>query len=98
MVLILDRAGPHHASGHMTEIPSPQGKIPWYLKTRSIVIAFLCVGPLALPLVWMTPTMTRSKKIIWTVVSLVSSYFLYVWTMDAFKKFEETYAQLKSMM
>ena len=70
-------------------------KLPFLFRNSVIVIAVLSVGPLALPLIWMHPKMSGSKKILWTVVILVLSYFLFVATMDALKKFEETYKQLK---
>ena len=73
-------------------------KLPWYFRSATIWIAVLSVGPLALPLIWLHPKMTASKKVLWTVVVLVLSYFLAVATMDALKKFEETYRQLKTMM
>ena len=73
-------------------------KLPWYFRNATVWIAVLSVGPLALPLIWLHPKMTASKKMLWTVAVLVLSYFLYLATMDALKKFEETYQQLKTMM
>jgi predicted nucleic acid-binding Zn ribbon protein len=43
----------------------------WYFKTYSFVIAFLCIGPLALPMVWFNPNYSRTKKINITMVSLL---------------------------
>jgi len=51
-------------------------KCRWYFKTHSIVIAFLCVGPLALPLVWINPRFSRKKKVIVTIVVIILSYYL----------------------
>lgn len=48
----------------------------WYFKTSVLVIAFLSVGPLALPLLWFNPRYRPGTKIIWTVLTLVLSYFL----------------------
>lgn len=48
----------------------------WYFRTYVYVIAFLCIGPLALPLVWINPRYNIAKKIVITVVSLVVSYFI----------------------
>ena len=73
-------------------------KLPWYFRNTTVWIAVLSVAPLALPLIWLHPKMTASKKILWTVAVLVLSYFLYLATIDALKKFEETYQQLKTMM
>ena len=76
-------------------ITPEEPKLPWYFKNATVWIAVLSFGPLALPLVWLHPKMSASKKLLWTAVILVVSYFLYVATMDAMKKFEETYRQLK---
>ena len=73
-------------------------KLPWYFKNSSIVIALLSVGPLALPLIWLHPKWTGTKKILWTAATLVLTYFLYLATVDAMKKFEEAYQQVKTMM
>ena len=80
------------------QIPSEEKKIPWYYKSGSIVIAFLCVGPLALPLVWFNPRMSVTKKIIWSVVIAVLSYFLAVMTIESFKKISQYYEQMKTIM
>ena len=43
----------------------------WYFTTPSVVIALLCVGPLALPLVWFNPRYKAATKLIITVIVLV---------------------------
>lgn len=43
-------------------------KSKWYLTTSTIVIALLCLGPLALPLVWMNPRYKTASKVIVTVI------------------------------
>ena len=48
----------------------------WYFGTPFIVIAICCVGPLALPLIWMRPQTTRGWKIGLTVLVLVLSVLL----------------------
>ena len=40
----------------------------WYFSTSSVVIALLCVGPLALPLVWLNPRYKPAAKAIITVI------------------------------
>ena len=50
----------------------------WYFRTHVFVMAFLCVGPLALPLVWMNPRYRRSKKIIITVITLFVCYIVFI--------------------
>ena len=42
----------------------------WYFSTSSVVIALLCVGPLALPLVWFNPRYKPATRLIITVIVL----------------------------
>lgn len=49
---------------------------PWYFRTPSIVIAVLCVGPLALPMIWWRPQTKPAWKIGWTVAILALSWLL----------------------
>jgi hypothetical protein len=42
----------------------------WYFTTPSVVIALLCVGPLALPLVWFNPRYKPATRLIITVIVL----------------------------
>ena len=96
MVLRMDGTGADRECRVMN--PAEKEKLPWYFKNTAVVIAVLSVGPLALPLIWLHPKMTASRKVLWSVVILILSYLLYVATMDAMSKFEETYRQLKTMM
>jgi len=48
----------------------------WYFRSYAYVIAFLCIGPLALPLVWVNPRYDRTKKILITVLTLIVSFLL----------------------
>ncbi|MFH1855825.1 MAG: zinc ribbon domain-containing protein [Candidatus Omnitrophota bacterium] len=50
----------------------------WYFKTYWLVIAFLCVGPFALPLLWLNPRYTVRIKMILSVIILIVSYYLAV--------------------
>jgi hypothetical protein len=68
--------------------------LPWYYTTTSLVIALLCVGPLALPLVWLHPRYNIITKIVISVVAIVLSYWLYIFTRDLYHQLEQ---QLKSL-
>lgn len=48
----------------------------WFFKTSVLIVAFLCIGPFALPLVWVNPYFSKEKKIVITVIVLILSYFL----------------------
>jgi uncharacterized membrane protein YvbJ len=48
----------------------------WYFKTSRVVIAILCLGPFALPLVWLNPAYKKSTKIIVTIIVIVGTILL----------------------
>jgi len=52
-------------------------QLRWYWTTPFIIAAFLCVGPLALPLVIFHPTYRLRTKLVISGIVLVSSYFLW---------------------
>ncbi len=57
--------------------PGPKsGQRQWYFSNKSTVLALLCLGPLALPLVWLNPRYKLATKSIITVVvvAAVASY------------------------
>jgi hypothetical protein len=47
-----------------------------YFRTSWIVIAFLCVGPLVLPLVWFNPRFSKKVKVIVTIIIIIISWYL----------------------
>ena len=57
----------------------------WYFKTSVIVIAFMCVGPLALPMLWYKPGLSFRAKIIWTVVVVILTVVSVMATVAAVK-------------
>ncbi len=59
---------------------APYGaKTKWYFTTSTIVIALLCFGPLALPLVWLNPRYKIVSKLVLTVIVIsVSILFFYL--------------------
>ena len=65
-------------------------KTKWYHSTSTIVIALLCFGPLALPLVWMNPRYkTASKLIVTVIVVSVSILFCYLSVNTYFQLIEQ---------
>jgi len=78
--------------------PRPgEEKLPWYYRTSFIVIALLCVGPLALPLVWWRPKTALAWKIGLTIGILLISWVLYLATMESIHTLEEYYKMLDSL-
>ena len=63
-----------------TDSGAPKGtKTKWYYTTSTVVIALLCLGPLALPLVWLNPRYKTVSKLVVTVIVIgVSILFCYL--------------------
>jgi len=66
-------------------------KDKWYFKIHTLIIAFLCVGPFALPLVWRNPSFSRRSKIIITIITLVLTYLLGVLLANSLKSIYKYY-------
>ena len=66
----------------------------WYFKTYWLVIAFLCIGPLALPLLWINPRFSRRRKIAISIIIIVLSYYLTIVTVKSLKSISSYYQQI----
>ena len=76
--------------GSMLEKPAQE---KWYFKTSALIIALLCIGPLALPMLWFNPRYSRQSKVVVSVIVLAISYYLGVLFVDSLKAIIEYYRQ-----
>ena len=72
-------------------------KTQWYFGTSFMIIAFFCVGPLMLPLIWWRPQTTLAWKIGLTVGILVISWILFQATMESIRTFKEYYKLIEGL-
>jgi len=64
-------------------------KTKWYFSTSAVVIALLCLGPLALPLVWLNQRYRIATKVVVTVIVIALSIFFCYLTMNIYLRFTE---------
>lgn len=57
---------------------SQNQNLKWYFKSGFIIVAFLCVGPLALPLVWFHPRLNPVIKLAISIVVIALSYYFWI--------------------
>lgn len=69
-------------------------EVKWYFKTSNLVIAFLCVGPLALPMLWFNPRFSKKTKTIISIIVIILAYYLVVATVESVKAIMKNYQQL----
>lgn len=66
----------------------------WYYKTTTVIIAFLAVGPLALPLVWFNPRFSQRTKIIVTVIVIILTYYVAIVLSNSLSSLNSYYQQI----
>ena len=70
-------------------IDKPKDK--WYFRTSVLIIAFLCIGPLVLPLVWFNPRFSTKVKIIISVIIVIITSCVAVSLLDSLKAINNYY-------
>lgn len=71
--------------------------MPWYFRPAYIVIAACCVGPLALPLIWLRPRTKPAWKIGLTAAILVLSWLAFLAMRKSILVLQEYYRLLESL-
>ena len=65
----------------------------WYYKPATVIIAILCVGPLALPLLWASPGFKKIYKIAISILVIAATVWLIKASADLYsilmREFEE---------
>lgn len=83
---------------HCGEFLDRKAKGVWYYRDSMVLTAFICVGPLALPLVWFNPRYSRATKWVISAIVLVATYFLTLAMNEAFKALMQYYQQLNAAL
>ena len=71
-----------------------QNKPKWYFKSWSLVVSFLCIGPLMLPLVWVNPRFSKKTKIFITIIAVILSYIMASFLVNSLKSILSYYQLL----
>lgn len=72
-------------------------KMKWYFSVFFIALAVGSVGPLALPLIWWRPKTSRTLKIVFTIIILIISWFLFKFTLKSIETFDEVSKMLQDL-
>jgi len=71
--------------------------VPWYLTKKTVILAIVIVGPLAIPLLWMSPKFSFVLKAVLTVILVVSSVLLYHYSVVMMDSLNQRLKELKEM-
>ncbi len=75
--------------GEFFENRRPTASSKWYFATSAVVMAALCVGPFALPLVWLNPRYRIVPKLLITAAIIGLTLGLSYVTMNMYMKITE---------
>jgi hypothetical protein len=75
-------------------IGSSQKPKKWYYSTGAVVIALLCIGPLAFPLVWFNPRYKPATKVIITIIVLVVTILCLYLVTSAYRMLLSQFSEL----
>ncbi len=78
----------------MVETEDNKSQEKWYFKTRTVVLAFLILGPLALPLLWVHPRYRKVAKVAWTVGIVVLTILTWLATVSSMKIINKYYSEI----
>ena len=82
-----------HCGEFLAVLPA---KTAWYMKPSVIVVAFLCIGPFAIPLVWANSRYSLNKKITLTAIMLVLSAVIIFLTYKSILNIIGVYKEINS--
>jgi uncharacterized membrane protein YvbJ len=71
--------------GRDRQVTKPRPK-KWYFATGTVVLALLCLGPMALPLVWINPRYKISTRAIITVIVIVVTILCIYMTVNVYER------------
>lgn len=63
----------------------------WYFKPYWLIVAFLSIGPFALPFLWFNPRFSYKTKMIASIVVMVLSYYLGIMFLNALQSLNKYY-------
>lgn len=78
--------------------PTPFESNAWYYRPWIIVLAVICVGPLALPLIWFKPKTSVVWKVLWTFVMVGLTYWATIGALESYKNIKAQYDELAKVL
>ena len=85
---------PEGALRQMSHAVAPKPRAKWYHSNSSLLIALLCLGPLALPLVWLNPRYKGITKLVITVAVIILTIVACQFAMNTYRSLME---QIKAL-
>ncbi|MDD5422229.1 MAG: hypothetical protein WC592_03700 [Candidatus Omnitrophota bacterium] len=75
-----------------------QKQAKWYLRPTAVIVALLAIGPFALPLAWISPSLRTWQKILITIAVVILSIWLVRASSDIYSKFSVQMQELQGVL
>ena len=76
------------------EFLDEKAQTKWYFKTYWLIVAFLCIGPFALPLLWLNPRFNGRNKIVISIIIIILSYLLVAFVNNSLRTIISNYQMI----
>ena len=73
-------------------------RVKWYLRPVTIFIAIIAIGPLAIPLVWISPALKKWHKIALTAVIAFLTLWMVKASIDLYRILSKEIENLKEVL
>ena len=60
-------------------------RVKWYLSPAAILIALIAIGPLAIPMIWVSPALKRWQKIALTAIVVLLTVWMIKASVDLYR-------------
>ena len=75
------------------------GKVKWYLRPMSVfLLLFFVLGPFGLPLLYKSPTISKTLKIILTIVVIIYTFYLIFASLEIARQLYGRMAELQEIL
>lgn len=71
--------------------------VVWYLTKKVVFFGLAVLGPLALPLVWLSPKFSRTQKIVLIVTTVVLTILFFKFSMMAVDLLNQRVEEMKAL-
>jgi len=80
-------------------MPKEEGKVKWYLKPISVILAlFFVLGPFGLPLLYKTPKFSKKVKIILTIAVIIYTSYLILVSLKIARELYQRMEEFQGML
>ncbi len=80
-------------------MPKEDGKVKWYLRPMGVVLLlFFVLGPFGLPLLYKSPTFSKTLKIILTIAVIIYTFYFIFASLEIARQLYSRMGELQDIL